>query len=232
MNPESPTPREQLEARLTALLLGELPPDEAAALREIISKDAQLAALHDRLKRTIELVRETAADPAELTAEPPAPRRLGEERRQKLLAQFKTVTPREFARPRPQRNPQRILLEIAAVITLFVCLSGLLLPSLARSKAKAQHASALANLRQVEPGRELSREQLSELPRQKPEEAPPETLTASSAPVPTGPNVPAIQTPKRETIVLPSTVDTDQLAGGGNPGDVRSEERRVGKECA
>ena len=64
MNPESPTPREQLEARLTALLLGELSPDESAALQEIISKDAQLAALHARLKQTIELVRETAADPA------------------------------------------------------------------------------------------------------------------------------------------------------------------------
>ena len=115
MNPESPTPREQLEARLTALLLGELPLDESAALLEIISKDAQLAALHARLKQTIELVRMTAADPAELATEPPAARRLGEERRQKLLAEFKTVTPVQFA-PKPKREQRRwsvTLLEIA-----------------------------------------------------------------------------------------------------------------------
>ena len=50
MNPDSPRPpREELEARLTALLLGELPDEEAAALRELIAKDAQLAELHERL---------------------------------------------------------------------------------------------------------------------------------------------------------------------------------------
>jgi len=34
-DPSKPVP-EEFEARLTALLLGELPPDEAAALREAI----------------------------------------------------------------------------------------------------------------------------------------------------------------------------------------------------
>ena len=34
MNPENaPTPREEIEMRLTALLLGELPPEETAALQ-------------------------------------------------------------------------------------------------------------------------------------------------------------------------------------------------------
>jgi Mg-chelatase subunit ChlD/anti-sigma factor RsiW len=224
LNPESPTPREQLEARLTALLLGELSPDEAAALREIISNDAQLAALHDRLKRTIELVRETAADPAELSAEPPAPRRLGEERRQKLLAQFKTVTPREFARPRPSRSPQRFLLEMAAVIAVVICLSGLLLPSLARTKAKAQRASTLASIREEEFARKLSREELSELQRQKPDEAASQPLAAPEAPLmpaPTGPATPENGTPKQETIILPSTVETVEVAGAANPGDIK-----------
>jgi Mg-chelatase subunit ChlD/type II secretory pathway pseudopilin PulG len=213
MNPESPTPREQLEARLTALLLGELPPDEAAALREIISKDAQLAALHDRLKQTIELVRETAVDPAELAAEPPAPRRLGEERRQKLLAQFKTVTPKEFARPRPQQSPWIILFEAAAVIAVIGCLAGLLLPSLARSKAKAQIASDASRAKMRELEEQMAADNATTQP-----------LSASEtplAPAPTGPDVPAIRTPKQETIVLPSTVDTDQLAGGGNARDVK-----------
>jgi Mg-chelatase subunit ChlD/type II secretory pathway pseudopilin PulG len=157
MNPESPTPREQLEVRLTALLLGELSLDESAALQKIISKDAQLAALHARLKQTIELVHETAADPAELTAEPPAPRRLGEERRQKLLAGFKTVTPAQFA-PKPKREQRQrrvTLLEIAAVVAILGLLAGSLLPTLSASKSRSSSAGVLSNLRQIEVAKQL-----------------------------------------------------------------------------
>ena len=40
LNPNMPRQRkEELEARLTALLLGELPAEEAAALRELIARD-------------------------------------------------------------------------------------------------------------------------------------------------------------------------------------------------
>ena len=49
MNPEKPS-REEIEAKLTALLLGELPAEEAQLLRWAISQDAALAQLHDRLK--------------------------------------------------------------------------------------------------------------------------------------------------------------------------------------
>src|SRR5580658_7764619 len=93
MNPE-PMKREDLEAKVTALLLGELPENEAALLRELIARDAGLARLHGQLKLTLELLRETtaAAEPA-----PAAPLKLSEARREKLLAQFKTVTPKEFA---------------------------------------------------------------------------------------------------------------------------------------
>ena len=155
MNPESPTPREQLEARLTALLLGELSGDEAAALREIIARDAQLAALHDRLKQTIDLVREAVVDPAELAIERPAPVRLGEERRQKLMAQFKTVTPAQFAPKRPPRNPWMFSLQAAAVVALLVCFSGLLLPALSKAKYKSQSVSVLSNLRQIEIAKQI-----------------------------------------------------------------------------
>jgi len=89
MNPEFPqTPREEIEIRLTALLLGELPDAEAAALREILRHDAALAKLHDSLKQTIELVRAAAAKQAE-PASAQAPLKLSEERRQQLLAHFK-----------------------------------------------------------------------------------------------------------------------------------------------
>ena len=57
MNPNQPS-REQIEARITALLLGELPADEAELLRWTISQDAELQKLHGRLLLTVGLVRE------------------------------------------------------------------------------------------------------------------------------------------------------------------------------
>ncbi len=50
MNPDKPS-RDEIEAKLTALLLGELPEEEARLLRYTISQDPALAKLHDRLKR-------------------------------------------------------------------------------------------------------------------------------------------------------------------------------------
>jgi len=49
--------REQIEERITALLLGELPAAEAELLRWTISRDASLQRLHDELQATISLVR-------------------------------------------------------------------------------------------------------------------------------------------------------------------------------
>ena len=44
MNSDAPkSPREELELRITALLLGELSADEAAAVREALAMDAELA---------------------------------------------------------------------------------------------------------------------------------------------------------------------------------------------
>ena len=62
MNPELPNnPREELELNITALLLGELSADEAAAVREAIAKDAELTKLYDDLKQNIVLVREASS---------------------------------------------------------------------------------------------------------------------------------------------------------------------------
>ena len=86
MNPQSP--REELEIRITALLMGELPPDEAAALQTQITADAELTALHARLRRALGLLREASAIPEQPA--PPVPARLSDERRARLLAHFKT----------------------------------------------------------------------------------------------------------------------------------------------
>src|SRR5262245_51719091 len=88
--------REEIEVRLTALLLGELHAEESAALRELIAKDPQFAGLHERLKRAMNLVREATAPASEPATAPAKPLKLSDTRRQKLLAQFKTVAPKEF----------------------------------------------------------------------------------------------------------------------------------------
>jgi Mg-chelatase subunit ChlD len=126
-----PMKREDLEAKVTALLLGELPAEEAALLRELIVRDPGLARWHDRLKLTLELLRETAAADASAPA-PSAPLKLSEARREKLLAHFKTVAPKEFA-PRPRRMISWPI-AVAAVLALVAILAGLMLPALSRSK--------------------------------------------------------------------------------------------------
>src|ERR1700761_8768943 len=104
MKPDfSHEPPHELEARITALLLGELTGAEAAALRQAIDADPELAELHDRLKETIGFVREVSANPAEPAASQATPLKLSADRREKLLAQFKTVKPKEF-QPAPKRK--------------------------------------------------------------------------------------------------------------------------------
>ena len=91
MNSESPrTPREEIEIRITAMLMGELSPDEAAALQIQIAADAELTALHTRLRRAAGFVRE-ASGFGEKSAQPAPsqPAQLSAERRARLLAHFK-----------------------------------------------------------------------------------------------------------------------------------------------
>ena len=92
MNPETPmTPREETEMRLTALLMGELPPDEAAALEKKMAADLDLQDLHARLRQAMELLREATALPEQPA--PPVPAQLSPERRERLLAHFKNPAP-------------------------------------------------------------------------------------------------------------------------------------------
>ena len=137
MNPDSPT--DPIESSLTALLLGELPHEQAAALHQKLAQDPELAKLYERLKLTINLVRETITSPAAQTAGQPAPLKLSDQRRQKLLQHFKTVAPKEFAPPR--WRPVRWLIPVGIAAALVVILGGLLLPALSRSKS---HGSSLA----------------------------------------------------------------------------------------
>jgi Mg-chelatase subunit ChlD len=137
-----PMNREDLEAKVTALLLGELPESEAALMRELIARDAGLARLQARLKLTLDLLRETNAADAAVPA-PSAPLKLSQERRQKLLASFKTIAPKEFAPPK--RRPVAWPIAIAAVAAL--ALAVLNLPSLSKARTMSQKSAIINNLR-------------------------------------------------------------------------------------
>ena len=115
--PDAPPPQDTLEARITALILGELPAAEAAELRAQIAADPALAALHARLAATVALVQAAAAETvATAGAGSTAPRQLSEGRRQALLARFKTVSPPEFLPPRRREMPWYLPLGIAAAV--------------------------------------------------------------------------------------------------------------------
>lgn len=138
MNPDSPhDPRSALEARLTALLLGELPPGQAAALEDLIARDAELSRLRQRLEHAITLLREVEAAPAAPAETPAAAPRLSEARRQHLLQHFKTIAITPKAAPRPARRRMSWLIPAAAAAALVMVVAGLLLPSMSRAKYKS-----------------------------------------------------------------------------------------------
>jgi len=148
MNPDFPrNPRDELEASLTALILGELPADHAFTLGRAIERDAELSKLYERLKRTIELVRQTAANPTDESVSQSAPLKMGDQRRQQLLAHFKTVAPKQFAAP-PRRRTRWLVPLAAAAAVMF--LAAITIPNLSRAKRSAQSISILDNLRQLD----------------------------------------------------------------------------------
>jgi Mg-chelatase subunit ChlD/anti-sigma factor RsiW len=141
-NPQTPkTPREELELKLTALLLGELPSEQAFLLQEVINRDPELAKLSERLKQTIAMVRGTESQTEDVSAPEnktlPEPLRMREEKRQKLLTHFKMVKPVEF-----ERKPKTRIsfVAVAAMIALLAILAAMLLPALS-AKSKAFRAS-------------------------------------------------------------------------------------------
>ena len=149
MNSDSAqNPRQELEARITALLLGELSTKEAAALRASIAQDPELAKLHNRLKLTIQLVRETAASPAEQAGAQPSPLKLSEERRQKLLAHFKTIRPKEFQKPRRPLSQWLVPAMAAAAVVLMAAL--LAIPGSPKARTTSQANAVINNLRQID----------------------------------------------------------------------------------
>ena len=160
MNPDAPrTPSEELEIRITALLMGELPPDEAAALLAQIAADPELTALHARLRHAVDLLREARTLPEHPA--PATPMKLSKERREKLMARFQELKPmpplKSVPSPRtilaPQQKKKRdwkwvVPMGIAASIT-FVAV-GFLLPASLQSRRRAQATTTLKDLRMID----------------------------------------------------------------------------------
>ena len=145
MNPDKPS-REQIEARITALLLGELPAEEAELLRWTISRDPELQKLHGRLLLTVGLVREVVAHPEEASAEKAVPRTLSDERRQKLLAHFKTPRPMPKALFWLKRIEVRPLVGALAVVVLLGLLAAMVIPKIAGRSERARITAAASDM--------------------------------------------------------------------------------------
>jgi len=156
MNPDQPS-REQIEVRITALLLGELPPDEAQLLRYTMAQDPALQKLHDELELAMGLVREAAKHPAEEVAgnaaEKSAPLKLSAERRRILLAHFRT--PQGKAGPlfwlrRIKLPTARVVVAGAVIIIALMLVAVISIPNFVVSRATSPASSVINNLRQID----------------------------------------------------------------------------------
>src|SRR5687768_14857889 len=109
----SKLPREEVEARITMMLVGELSADEARELMEFVAGDTELMRVHDELKATIGMVREATAVGAK--------EKISEDKREALLASFKVVSveTREQAK---RHTPWMELAVIAACLALLATL--------------------------------------------------------------------------------------------------------------
>ncbi|HTB85462.1 MAG TPA: von Willebrand factor type A domain-containing protein [Candidatus Sulfotelmatobacter sp.] len=151
MNPDQPS-REHIEARLTALLLGELPADEVELLRYTIAHDPALKKLHDELAATIVLVHEAVNAPADAPTEKAEPLKLSGDRREKLLAHFQTAPKDEplFWLKRINVPSTSALITTTCLLLLIVGLIAISIPNFVKSRATSPANAVINNLRQID----------------------------------------------------------------------------------
>jgi Mg-chelatase subunit ChlD len=141
------TPQDEMEARLTALLLGELSAREEAVVREAIAKDPALAQLHARLQLTIGLVREAARSVAEETAAPAPALQLSKERREKMLRSFKVIKPQPSAWARWRKIPMRDVSSVAAMLVVLGLMAWGLFGGTLAGEKNPQRTTAIPGIR-------------------------------------------------------------------------------------
>jgi Mg-chelatase subunit ChlD len=89
-------------------------------------------------------VRESVATPVGETAVQPAPLKLSSERREKLLAHFKTIAPKEFAKPPRRKISWLVPLAAAAAIALLAAIS---VPNFVKARTTSYQNAIINNLR-------------------------------------------------------------------------------------
>lgn len=130
MKPEDLNPEEELEVRITALLLGELTAEEEAEVRAELARNPDLTRLHDRLKAVLGLVKD-AVPTTELPADAiPEPLALATERREELLAIFQGGQPKvkeaKIIKVSFWKRHQKDLLKLAAMVMALFGVSWLM----------------------------------------------------------------------------------------------------------
>ncbi|HEY1173053.1 MAG TPA: von Willebrand factor type A domain-containing protein [Verrucomicrobiae bacterium] len=121
-----------MEVRITALLLGELTAEEEAEVRAAVAQDAELMRLHDRLKVVMGLVRD-AVPTTELPANViPEPLTLANERREELLAVFQGKAPKvkeeeKIVQVSFWQRYQKDLMKLAAMVVALFGVTWLML---------------------------------------------------------------------------------------------------------
>lgn len=137
MNPPFPNlpPENDPEIRITALLLGELSEPEAESLRREIASSPELQTLQTQLARTLGLLREARSASAEQAGPPTEPLTLSADKRDRLLAAFKTLP-----LPVPQTKarltiPWRDAAAVAAMLALLAGVTAVVLNHRIQSSA-------------------------------------------------------------------------------------------------
>ena len=126
MNPEfSPETSDDFELRLTAYLLGELTPVEAAQVETELDNNPALRKLKAELEFTLGLVREVIRNPADSEPNPMASDRpqLSETRRTALLETLRHPPLLPLPQPTPRRDSLRWMIPMAVAASLIGLLS-------------------------------------------------------------------------------------------------------------
>lgn len=139
--------REQMEVRIVALLMGETSAFETDELQEAMKKDPSLAAFHDEMRRTIDLVQEASKMPAGTQAATEEPK-LSEERREALLSKFREKEVIELPMVKFNWTVINRWLVWGSAAAIVLLLAAMMLPALSKAKAKAQRMSAINNLKE------------------------------------------------------------------------------------
>ena len=155
--------REELEARIVAMLLGEANESEKAELEAEIQKNSELADYYKQMEQTIHLIKESLSaqnqtsevgDNAGLNENQDdngKPQTLSPKRREVLLKFFNK--PRKKLKKKDERkkvSALNVVIGLAAVFVILSILAALLLPSLSKAKARARRVSDISRMKQME----------------------------------------------------------------------------------